>query len=79
MKQKSVKIYSSPTCPHCREAKKFLENHKIEFEDYNVASDKAAREEMVRKSGEMRIPVIDIGGNLIIGFDEAQLKEKLGL
>jgi glutaredoxin len=60
-------------------AKKFLADNGIKYQDLNVAEDKTARQEMISKSGQMGVPVIDIGGELVIGFDQAQLKEKLGL
>ena len=79
MSAKEVKVYSTPTCPYCKMTKKFLEDNSIKYQDLNVAGDKAAREEMINKSGQMGVPVIDINGELILGFDQAQLKEKLGL
>jgi glutaredoxin 3 len=79
MSAKEVKVYSTPTCPYCKMAKKFLEDNGIKYQDLNVAEDKAARDEMINKSGQMGVPVIDIDGELILGFDQAQLKEKLGL
>jgi len=59
--------------------KSFLGNNNISYQDLNVAEDKAARDEMIERSGQMSVPVIDIDGELVIGFDEAQLKAKLGL
>lgn len=79
MSAKEVKVYSTSTCPYCKMTKKFLEDNGIKYQDLNVAQDKAAREEMINKSGQMGVPVIDIDGELILGFDQAQLKEKLGL
>jgi glutaredoxin-like YruB-family protein len=79
MSAKEVKVYSTPTCPYCKMAKKFLEDHGIVYQHFNVAEDKAAREEMISKSGQMGVPVINIDGEIIVGFDQAQLKKKLGL
>jgi len=79
MSAKEVKVYSTPTCPYCKMAKKFLEDNGIKYQDLNVAQDRAARAEMINKSGQMGVPVIDIDGELILGFDQARLKEKLGL
>ena len=59
--------------------KSFLDANNIPYQDLNVAEDKAAREEMISKSGAMAVPVIEIDGEFVIGFDKAQLKEKLGL
>jgi len=77
--QKEVKVYSIPTCPHCKKVKMFLENNGIAFQDVNVAADKAAREEMVQKTRQMGVPVTFIDGDYIIGDDEGKLREKLGL
>jgi glutaredoxin len=60
-------------------AKSFLGKNGVKYQDFNVAEDRAARDEMIRKSGQMGVPLIDIDGDLILGFDEAKLKEKLGL
>jgi glutaredoxin len=60
-------------------AKSFLEANKIPYQDVDVAKDKAARDEMVRKSGALSVPVIEIDGELLIGFDEKKLKEKIGI
>jgi len=57
----------------------FLEEHSIPYEDVNVASDKEARQEMVDKTGQMGVPVIQIDGDIVVGYDEQWLKEKLGL
>jgi glutaredoxin-like YruB-family protein len=76
---KKIVVYSTPTCPHCKRAKQFLEERSIPFQVVDVAADKAAREEMINKSGQMGVPVIDIDGVLTVGFDEAALKRQLGL
>lgn len=72
-----VKVYSTPTCPWCHKAKEFLKKNKIEYEDINVAENEKARDEMIEKSGQMSVPVIQIGNEMIIGFDEEELKKKL--
>jgi len=76
---KQVKIYSTLTCPICRRTKKFLDENKISFRDFNVGIDAVAREDMIKKSGQMGVPVIDIDGEIIVGFDEPKLRDKLGL
>jgi glutaredoxin 3 len=73
----AVKVYSTPTCPWCHRAKDFLSEHKIKFEDLNVAESEKARLEMVHKTGQMGVPVIDIDGEIIIGFDEEAIKKAL--
>lgn len=57
----------------------FLQQSGIEFEEINVAADRAARQEMVNKTGQLAVPVIDIDGEFVVGFDEGWLKDKLGL
>ena len=74
-----VTIYSTPTCVYCQMAKDFLREHNIEFEDFNVAEDEKAREEMVERSGQMGVPVIFIDDEMMIGFDEARIRELLNL
>jgi glutaredoxin-like YruB-family protein len=69
-----VTIYSTPTCPWCKRTKDFLTEHKIPFEDINVAADKKAAEEMIKKSKQMGVPVIDIDGQIIVGFDKPVLE-----
>lgn len=80
MPKHKVKVYSTSTCPYCHMAKDYLKEHKIEFEDVNVAEDKDAADEMVEKSGQMGVPVIIIDDKtVIVGFDRAALKKALGL
>ena len=57
----------------------FLEEHNIAYQELDVGADREARDEMVRKSGQMAVPVIEIDGDILVGFDEGKLKEKLGL
>lgn len=72
-----IKIYSTPTCPYCQMAKEYLKNNKIEYEDYNVAEDESKLKEMVNKSHQMGVPVIDVDGQIIVGFDRALLAKLL--
>ncbi|MBW3011628.1 thioredoxin family protein [Candidatus Woesearchaeota archaeon] len=74
-----VKVYSTPTCPYCVMAKQFLKENKIEFEDLDVSKDRAAAEEMVEKSGQMGVPVLDIDGEIVVGFDKQRIKKLLKL
>ena len=60
-------------------AKSFLDTNNIPYQDFNVAEDKEARDEMISKTGQMAVPAIDIDGEVMIGFDREHLKEKLGL
>ena len=74
-----LKIYSTPECPHCKAAKAFFKANKIEFEDIDVSKNQEAAKEAQEKSGQTGVPVIDIGGKIIIGFDEAKLRDALNL
>ena len=74
-----VKIYTTPTCPYCKIAKKFLDNNGVKYQEFNVAEDKAARKEMKDKCNSLAVPTICIDNEVLVGFNEAQLKEKLGL
>ena len=77
MQDKKVTIYSTPTCVYCKAAKEFFEEKNIAYEEKNVAEDEKARDHMVQASGQMGVPVIDIKGNIVIGFDEKKLSELL--
>ncbi len=76
---KQVKIYSTPTCPYCVRAKQFLKDNNVIFEDVDVSSDAKAGEEIIAKSGQMGVPVLDIDGQIIVGFDKERIKQALGL
>ena len=69
----TVKVYSTPTCPWCTTAKRYLASKNIPFTDYDVSRDRDAAFEMIRKSGQRGVPVIDIDGNIIVGFDQAAI------
>lgn len=79
MKHKEIKVYSTPACPWCEKVKEFLTANKIEFQDLNVADDRKARWLMIRRSRQVGVPVVDIDGEIIIGFDLPGLKSKLGV
>lgn len=74
-----VTIYSTPTCHFCHAAKDFFTANKIQFTDYNVGTDLEKRKEMIEKSGQMGVPVITVGKDLIVGFDEPKLRELLAV
>jgi len=76
---KPVTIYSTPTCHFCQLAKQFFDDNKVKFTNYDVSTDIAKRNEMIEKSGQMGVPVIVIGDELIVGYDEDKLRESLGL
>ena len=73
----NIKVYSTPTCPYCKLAKEFLKEKGISFLDVDVSSDSAAANEMVKKSGQMGVPVIEIDGQVIVGWNKAALEEAL--
>lgn len=75
---KHVTVYSTPTCPYCKQVKDYLTQKGVGFTDYNVASDLEARNSMVQKSGQLGVPVIDIDGQIVIGFNRGKLEELLG-
>ena len=69
-----VIIYSTPTCHFCHAAKDFFTANGVKFSDYNVATDLPKRQEMIQKSGQMGVPVIYVGDQLVVGFDEEKLR-----
>ncbi len=72
-----VKVYSTSACPYCVTLKAYLKEHNIEFEDIDVAQDEKAREEMVEKSGQMGVPVVEINGEIVVGFNKEIIKNLL--
>ena len=76
---KSVIVYSTPTCPFCIRAKQYLKENNVQFEDIDVSEDPEKADEMIKKSGQMGVPVIEIDGGIIVGFDKEKIKEALGL
>lgn len=74
-----VKVYTTSTCPFCVTLKNFLKEHDVEFEEFNVGEDEEARKEMVEKSGQMGVPVVEIDGEIVIGFDKKKISELLDL
>ena len=74
-----ITVYSTPTCPYCHAAKEFLKENKIEFKDVDVSKDQSAAQEMIEKSGQMGVPVIDINGTIIVGYDKEAIKRALKL
>lgn len=76
---KNVTIYTTPTCVYCKMTKAFFKEHNVEYSEKNVAGDEAAVAEMVKRSGQMGVPVIDIDGKILVGFDKAGLMSELGI
>lgn len=75
----NVTIYSTPTCGYCKMAKAYFQENNVQYTEKDVSVDAAARDEMVQKSGQLGVPVIDIDGTLVVGFDKSKLAELLGL
>lgn len=77
--KKKVKLYTTSTCPYCKNTKAFLDEKGVAYENYDVGTDEAKRNEMIEKSGQMGVPVIDIENTIIIGFDKEGITKALGL
>ena len=76
---KKVMVYGTPTCPYCKKLKQFLKDENIVFEDIDVSSNQEKAEEMVKKSGQMGVPVLDVDGQIFAGFDKEAIKKILGI
>jgi glutaredoxin-like YruB-family protein len=74
---KNITVYSTPTCPFCIRAKQFLKDNNVQFKDVDVSSDQVKAQEMIERSGQMGVPVIDIDGTIVVGFDKDKIKEAL--
>jgi glutaredoxin 3 len=74
----NIKVYSTPTCPYCKMTKGYLDEKGVSYQDVDVSSDASGREEMIKKSGQMGVPVIDVDGRIVVGFDREKLDGLLG-
>ena len=74
-KEHKVTVYSTQTCPYCVMAKEWLKKHDVPYKDVDVGADEKAAQEMIDKSGQMGVPVIDFDGKIIVGFDQHALVE----
>ena len=74
-----IKVYSTPTCAYCHTLKDFLVEHNIIFQDIDVSEDQSKRDEMISKTKQMDVPVIDIDGQAIIGFDREKISKMLNI
>ena len=72
-----VIMYTTPFCVYCKMAKEFFKKHNVAYEEKDVAADLAAREAMIKTSGQMGVPVIDVDGSIVVGFDQGRLKQLL--
>lgn len=75
----TITVYSTPTCPYCKMAKDYLKTKNFTYTEVDVAADPAKADEMIKKSGQMGVPVIDIGGTIIVGFDKPKINAALGI
>ena len=78
-KTHKVTVWSTSNCPWCHKTKEWLDEHNIKYKDVNVEEDTKAAEEMIEKSGQRGVPVIDIDGKIIVGFDPETMKKYLGI
>jgi len=72
-----VKVFSTPACPYCVTLKEFLKEKGIDFEDIDVSQDKKSLDEMIKKSGQMEVPVVEIDGEIVNGFDKEKISKLL--
>ena len=72
-----VKIYSTPTCVYCKTLKSYLKKHNIDFEDIDISKDEQQLQTMIKSSGQMGVPVVDIDGEIVTGFDKAKIDKLL--
>ena len=74
-----IKVYSTPTCPWCTMAKQYLKSKNVNFDDLDVSKDRNAAAEMIQKSGQRGVPVLDIGGEIIVGFDQKTIDKLINV
>lgn len=73
----AIKIYTTPSCVYCTKAKQYFRENRIPFTEYNVAKDLRRAEEMVKKSGQMGVPVVEVNGRVIVGFNQPEIERAL--
>lgn len=73
----AITLYSTPSCTYCRKAKSWFQENRIPFQEYDVSRDQRRADEMVRKSGQMGVPVIDVNGRIIVGFNQPEIERAL--
>jgi len=74
-----VKVFTTTICPYCITLKEFLKKHNVDFEEFDVGQDEKAREEMIKKSGQFGVPVVEIDGEIVVGFDKERILQLLGI
>ena len=75
----NVTIYTTPTCTYCKMTKAFFKENNVEYKEVDVAADQSKAQDMFEKSGQMGVPVVEIDGKIIVGFDKEALKQALGM
>lgn len=75
----NITIYTTPTCVYCKMTKSLFKDNNVAYEEKDVAADEKAREEMIQKSGQLGVPVIDIDGQIVVGFDKDKLSQLVGV
>jgi len=75
----NIKIYTTPSCAYCKIAKEYFKSKGLEYDEYNVATDVEKQKEMIEKTGQLGVPVIEVNGKIVIGFDKPLIEEYLGL
>ncbi len=78
-KRLKILIFTTPSCPHCRATKQYLRQRRIPFKDVDVSKDSHAARDMIRRSGQSGVPVIDINGKIVVGFNRPKIDKLLGL
>ncbi len=79
MSSQNVIVYSTPTCPYCKLTKEYLKEKNIPYKEIDVSADPAAANEMVKKSGQMGVPVVEVGSQIIVGWNKSELEKALGV
>jgi len=74
-----IRVFSTPSCPYCVALKNYLKEHNMEFQDIDVSQDLVAQKEMIDRSGQYGVPVVDIDGEIIVGFNQERIKQLLKL
>lgn len=75
----NVKVYSTPTCSYCKMVKQFLTENNVAFTEIDVSTSQSSAQEMISRSGQMGVPVVEIDGTIVVGFDKGRIKKLLGL
>ncbi|MCQ9208761.1 MAG: thioredoxin family protein [Omnitrophica bacterium] len=76
---KKARVFSTPNCSHCIRLKQFLKENNVEFEDIDISNNQEAAQEMIKKSGQMSVPVLEVDGEIVVSFDRNKIKTLLGL